>query len=112
MQAVLSEQEFRQLQGMISSVAGISVSKEKMAPITGRLHKPPHHNRLESNGAYFDLQKSPSELQVAVDLLTTDEACSCREPAHVDFRRRTVLPPLARVPRAVRVWSGASPSGE
>ena len=112
MQAVLSEQEFRQFQGMISSVAGISLSKEKMALVSGRLAKRLHHYRLQSYGAYFELLKSPSELQVAVDLLTTNETYFFREPKHFDFLRSTVLPPLTRVSRAVRVWSGASSSGE
>ncbi len=115
MQAVLSETEFRQFQGMIFEIAGISLSNEKMALVAGRLAKRLHHHRLSSYGAYFQLLKNssaPHELQIAVDLLTTNETYFFREPKHFELLRNTILPPLANVSRPVRIWSGASSSGE
>jgi chemotaxis protein methyltransferase CheR len=115
MQAVLSEQEFRQFQGMIFEIAGISLSNEKMALVAGRLGKRLHHFRLNSYGDYFRLLKNPNEpheLQIAVDLLTTNETYFFREPKHFELLRNTILPPLASISRPVRIWSGASSSGE
>lgn len=115
MQAVLTEQEFRQFQGMIFDIAGISLSNEKMALVGGRLAKRVHHYRLNSYGDYFQLLKQPGtaqELQVAVDLLTTNETYFFREPKHFDLLRDSILPPLKNLPRPVRIWSGASSSGE
>jgi len=115
MQAVLSEQEFRQFQGMIFEIAGISLSNEKMALVAGRLSKRLTHHSLTSYGDYFRLLKHPSEpheLQIAVDLLTTNETYFFREPKHFELLRDTILPPLSTLSRPVRVWSGASSSGE
>lgn len=115
MQAVLSEQEFRQFQGMIFEIAGISLSNEKMALVSGRLAKRLHHYHLRTYGDYFQLLKNPSaphELQIAVDLLTTNETYFFREPKHFDLLRDGILPPLKHIARPVRVWSGASSSGE
>ncbi|MDB6063694.1 MAG: methyltransferase, CheR-type [Verrucomicrobiaceae bacterium] len=115
MQPVLSQQEFRQFQGMIFEIAGISLSNEKMALVAGRLAKRLTYHQLESYGAYFQLLRNPSaphELQIAVDLLTTNETYFFREPKHFELLRNTILPPLAKVSRPVRVWSGASSSGE
>lgn len=115
MQAVLSEQEFRKFQGMIFEIAGISLSNEKMALVSGRLARRLTFHRLNSYGEYFQLLKSveaPHELQIAVDLLTTNETYFFREPKHFDLLRDTILPPLSKLSRPVRVWSGASSSGE
>jgi chemotaxis protein methyltransferase CheR len=49
-------------------------------------------------------------MQMAVDLLTTNETFFFREPKHFDFLRENVLPGWNTGPR--RVWSAASSSGE
>ena len=114
MQVVLTEPEFRQFQSMIYRVAGIKLSDEKKALVSGRLARRIQHYRLRSYQEYFQLltdPKAPAEMQVAVDLLTTNETYFFREPKHFDFLRDTVLPPLKST-RTVRIWSGASSSGE
>jgi len=115
MQVALSEQEFIQFQSMIYKVAGISLSKEKKALVGGRLAKRVNHYGLASYGEYFQLlqnPKAPQELQVAVDLLTTNETYFFREPKHFDLLRDSILPPLKNLARPIRIWSGASSSGE
>lgn len=115
MQAVLSEQEFRQFQKMIFEIAGISLSNEKMALVAGRLSRRLTFFKLASYGEYFQLLQSvdaPHELQIAVDLLTTNETYFFREPKHFELLRDTILPPLSTLSRPVRIWSGASSSGE
>ncbi len=108
----ISEREFHQFRSMIYEVAGISLSEAKKPLVSGRLAKRVRQNGLDSYGAYFDyLMREKSELQIAVDLLTTNETYFFREPKHFDFLRERILPDLKARP-VVRVWSGASSSGE
>lgn len=111
---VLSDQEFRQFQTMIHEIAGISMSSAKKTLVSGRLAKRVKHHGLGSYDDYFRLlmkNGEDGELQVAIDLLTTNETYFFREPKHFDFMRDRVLP--ARKPgKPFRVWSAASSSGE
>lgn len=111
---VLQDKEFVQLSGLIHRIAGISMSPAKKPLMTSRLAKRLKHHGLTSYGEYFSLITAPSgkaELQVAVDLLTTNETHFFREPKHFDLLRQHILP--ARRPGKVfRVWSAACSSGE
>jgi len=110
----LSDQEFRQFQTMIYDIAGISMSPAKKTLVSGRLMKRVKHHGLSSYDEYFRLlmkNGGDGELQVAIDLLTTNETYFFREPKHFDFLRDRVL--SARKPgKSFRVWSAASSSGE
>lgn len=111
---VLSDQEFRQFQTMIYDIAGISMSSAKKTLVSGRLAKRVKHHGMGSYDDYFRLlmkNGGDGELQVAIDLLTTNETYFFREPKHFDFMRDRVLP--TRKPgKPFRVWSAASSSGE
>lgn len=110
----LLDSEFAQFQGLLYRLAGISLSPAKKALVCGRLAKRIKHHRLDSYGDYFRLLTSGSEqqeLQIAIDLLTTNETYFFREPKHFEFLRSRILP--ARRPgSAFRVWSAACSSGE
>jgi len=113
-QAQISEREFQAIRAWIREAAGISLSEQKKALVVGRLASRLRHYGLDSYGRYFELLQSggqPDELQIAVDLLTTNETHFFREPKHFDFLRDRILPghPAGR---AFRVWSAASSSGE
>jgi chemotaxis protein methyltransferase CheR len=113
-QPVLSDQEFSQFQAMIYDIAGISMSPAKKPLVSGRLAKRVKQHGLGSYGEYFRLlmQKDRrDELQVAIDLLTTNETYFFREPKHFDFMRQQA-PAMRRSGRPFRVWSAASSSGE
>lgn len=113
-QLALSDQEFRQFQTMIYDIAGISMSPAKKPLVSGRLAKRVKHHGLGSYGEYFKIltQKDrQDELQVAIDLLTTNETYFFREPKHFDFMRQHV-PAMRRPGKPFRVWSAASSSGE
>jgi chemotaxis protein methyltransferase CheR len=110
----LSDQEFRQFQAMIYDIAGISMSPAKKPLVSGRLVKRLKQHGLKSYGDYFRIlmqQDQRDELQIAIDLLTTNETFFFREPKHFDFLRQQV-PELRRPDRPFRVWSAASSSGE
>lgn len=110
----LLDSEFKQFQGLLYRLAGISLSPAKKALVCGRLAKRIKHHRLGSYGDYFQLLTSgrePQELQIAIDLLTTNETYFFREPKHFDFLRSRILPSRRSV-SAFRVWSAACSSGE
>jgi chemotaxis protein methyltransferase CheR len=112
--ATISDAEFGQFKAWIYDVAGISLSEHKKALVMGRLASRVRHYQLESYGDYFRLltgEKPSVELQIAVDLLTTNQTYFFREPKHFDFLREHILP--AHQPsRQMRVWCAASSTGE
>ena len=112
--ATISPQEFAQFQRLIYKIAGISLADSKSTLLVGRLSKRLRHHGFATFAQYYRLVASgevPEELQIMVDLLTTNETYFFREPAHFDFLRNVVLP--QRMPGAIfRVWSAASSSGE
>jgi chemotaxis protein methyltransferase CheR len=110
----LSDTDFRGFQHLIHSVAGISLADSKRALVSGRLNKRLSANGVGSFGEYLKLitaGTSPQELQIAVDLLTTNETYFFREPKHFDFLRAH-LQQMQDPARPVRIWSAASSSGE
>ncbi len=112
--ALLSDAEFHQFQSWIYRTAGISMSPAKKALVAGRLSKRVKYHDLASYGDYFRLitqAAEAAELQIALDLLTTNETYFFREPKHFDFLRTQVLP-QARPGQPFRLWSAASSSGE
>lgn len=110
----LKEKEFAQFRDLIYRIAGISMSPAKMPLVTSRLAKRLTHYGLTSYSDYFQMitaANGTSELQMAVDLLTTNETHFFREPKHFDFLRQRILP--TRKPgKTFRVWSAACSSGE
>ncbi|MYN27549.1 CheR family methyltransferase [Duganella levis] len=112
--AMITEREFLQFQRFIFDAAGITMSDGKQALVSGRLAKRLAHYQLDSYSDYLRLLESraqPAELQVAVDLLTTNETYFFREPKHFALLR-DVAQEAHDKSRALRVWSAASSSGE
>jgi chemotaxis protein methyltransferase CheR len=110
----LTDTEFGQFRDLIFHAAGISISAAKKQLVVGRLARRVKHFGLKSYGDYYRMLARPdavAELQVAVDLLTTNETYFFREPKHFALLREQVLPPL-RGSQNVRVWSAACSSGE
>ena len=110
----ITDAEFAQFQRFIFEAAGISMADAKKALVTGRLGKRLAAHGLDSFGAYFRLLSSgqhPGEIQMAVDLLTTNETYFFREIKHFEFLRSQALAARSR-PQPFRLWSAASSSGE
>ncbi len=108
----LQDSEFALFQKMIFQTAGIHMSEAKKPLVSGRLARRLSHLGLKSYGDYFQLLQGEGEgeLQLAIDLLTTNETFFFREQKHFDFLCEHVLPDWRTGPR--RVWSAASSSGE
>lgn len=110
----ITDAEFIQFQRFILDEAGITLSAAKKALVTGRLGKRLAQHGLDNFGQYFQLLSSsqhPGEVQIAVDLLTTNETYFFREIKHFDFLRQQALAARGRS-QPYRVWSAASSSGE
>src|SRR5512140_1200096 len=109
----LTDREFAQFQRFIFTAAGITLPDSKKALVSGRLAKRLAAHQLTNYGDYFRLvtesQSSP-EMQMAVDLLTTNETYFFREPKHFEFLRRHAA--TGRSPGSpFRVWSAAGSTG-
>jgi chemotaxis protein methyltransferase CheR len=106
--------EFAQFQRFIFDAAGITLASTKTALVSGRLGKRLAEHGLDTYADYLRLLASgrhADEVQMAVDLLTTNETYFFRESKHFDFLRTLAL---AERPggRSFRVWSAAASSGE
>ena len=110
----ISDIDFRRFQRWLHEAAGIALADHKKTLLVGRLSK-----RLGPCGArswkdYFDLLVDggrPGELQIAIDLLTTNETYFFREPAHFSFLAEQILTRFDGS-EPLRIWSAASSSGE
>ena len=110
----ITDGELAQFQRFIFEAAGISLSASKKALVMGRLGKRLALHQLKNFGQYSSLLTSgnhPEEVQMAVDLLTTNETYFFREIKHFDFLRQQALLARNRT-EPFRVWSAASSSGE
>lgn len=110
----ITDGEFAQFQKLIYKIAGISLSDAKKVLLMGRLTKRLKHYDLGSFGEYYRYVTSGNaadELQLMVDLLTTNETYFFREEKHFDFLRERILPKHPPG-RSFEVWSAASSTGE
>lgn len=109
----ITDQEFAQFQRFIFESAGITLSPAKKALVSGRLARRLDLHHSNSYGDYFRLLSSgkvPQEVQMAIDLLTTNETYFFREPKHFDFLRRQVV--QFPISQPLRIWSAAGSTGE
>jgi chemotaxis protein methyltransferase CheR len=110
----LNDREFAQIRDFMYRRTGISMGDGKKALVSGRLHKRIQHYGLRSFMEYFQFITSgsePAELQLAIDLLTTNETYFFREEKHFEYIKTQILPGL-RAYAPFRVWSAACSSGE
>ena len=109
----ISDEEFRKFQKFIFEAAGITLSDTKKPLVSGRLAKRLQHFQFDSYGKYFQMLSNggaADEVQIAIDLLTTNETYFFREQKHFDFLRQRAAAHRQREP--FRVWSAACSSGE
>ena len=114
MDSVISDQEFKLFRDLIYQIAGISLSDSKKVMVAGRLQRRLRQHNLPTFMRYYRMLENgqnSEEMQVMVDLLTTNETYFFREPAHFEFVRKELLPEAGKN-GAFRVWSAASSSGE
>jgi chemotaxis protein methyltransferase CheR len=110
----ITQAEFTKFQQLIYKIAGISLSDSKQVLLVGRLGRRLRHHGLDNYTDYYKLVDnggSPAELQMMVDLLTTNETYFFREEKHFEFLAKNIVPSHPRG-RSFDVWSAASSTGE
>jgi chemotaxis protein methyltransferase CheR len=113
-QQPISREEFGRFKAWAREMAGINLSDHKHALVMGRLACRLRHHRLATYGDYFGLlhrREGAGEIQIAVDLLTTNETHFFREARHFELLQQRVIARHCG-PRPLRVWSAACSSGE
>ncbi|WP_304918478.1 protein-glutamate O-methyltransferase CheR [Methylophaga sp.] len=111
---VLKDSEFNKIRDLIYDIAGISLAPVKKTLVSSRLSKHLRETSHHSFSDYFNFITSKgneSQLQYAVDLLTTNETYFFREIKHFDFLQKQILPSREHG-RTFRVWSAACSTGE
>lgn len=111
----ITDLEFGKFQKLIYDIAGIDLPPSKKMLVGGRLSKRLRHYGVESYIAYYKIvaeENDHEELQMMVDLLTTNETYFFREAEHFTFLQQKILPNWKRENRHYRVWSAACSSGE
>ena len=107
----LSDAEFNAYQDLVYEVAGISLKDKKKPLLTGRLSKRLRYHKIPNYTDYLKLvQNDAHELQMMIDLVSTNETSFFREEKHFHFLENYVknLDPR-RGP--FRIWSAACSSG-
>lgn len=110
----ISDAEFARVRALALEMAGISLPPSKKSLIVSRWGRRLAHHGLRNYGEYLRLlaqSGSEKELQISLDLLTTNETYFFREPKHFDFLRDQVLRSV-KADNRFRVWSAACSTGE
>jgi chemotaxis protein methyltransferase CheR len=110
----ISDAEFAAVRALAMRLAGISLPASKKAMVVSRWGRRLTHHGLTSFREYLDLiagSRAGAELQMSLDLLTTNETNFFREPKHFEFLRDELLRKRQRS-GTFRVWSAACSTGE
>lgn len=94
---------------------GITMAKNRKAMLQGRLRRRMRELSLDSYERYVEfLEENPSEVEIFVDLVTTNETYFFRTPRVWDYFFKEYLPAWnkSNPGKILRVWSAASSSGE
>ena len=113
MTTTLTTQAFEAVTDMFHDVAGIRLTKAKMALVEGRLQKLAMDQGISDVNLYikrFLHGSDRAELTRIIDKLTTNETYFFREPQHFEFLAQVVHERQSDGP--FRVWSAACSSGE
>jgi len=109
-----SEEVFTLFQRLVHDKLGIHLAKQKRMMLGHRLLKRVKHIQANGFSDYFRFISNPDnnhELEVALELMTTNETFFFREEKHFNYMAKTILPQIDPN-REYKVWSAASSSGE
>lgn len=108
----LDDRTFRAFADLMYKAAGLSFTPNKKPLVASRLGTRVQKLGLSGYGEYFTLlarDADGEEMQVALDLLTTNETYFFREPAHYALLEQEIS---ATRPQRLRLWSAASSFGD
>ncbi|MFV2056922.1 MAG: protein-glutamate O-methyltransferase CheR, partial [Thiohalomonadales bacterium] len=110
----ITEDEFSLFRKLIYEKAGISMAETKQGLVQGRLTKRLRYFKLRNFREYYDFvhtDTTGTEMQMLVDLLTTNETYFYREQKHFDFIVESIINRF-KPPDELNIWSAACSSGE
>lgn len=110
----ISRQEYGIFRQLIYKITGLSLNESKRMLLLGRLTRRLNYHGLDTFSAYYRLLtggQHPDEIQIMVDLMTTNETCFFREAEHFSYLSDNILG-RTDYPGKFRVWSAACSSGE
>ncbi len=108
---LINDYEFLKLKELIYNFSGIFIEKDKKEFIQNKLNSHLHLLHFDSFTKYFYyLLKTPEELQIMINKITTNQTYFFREQKHYDFLEE-ILKKLESK-RVFNCWSAASSSGE
>ena len=106
----ISDITFRNFQELVRKESGINLPDIKKNLVTSRLAKRLRHYNTESYDVYYKhVMQDPMELQMMIDLITTNETSFFREPHHFEFLKTSILPHVKE--GKFRAWSAAASIG-
>lgn len=106
----ISDAEFKKFQELVRKVSGINLPDIKRNLVTSRLAKRLRYYDTNSYERYYKIViEDSAELQMMIDIITTNETSFFREPHHFDFMKTTILPSFRE--SKFRTWSAAASIG-
>lgn len=113
-QISISPDEFDLIRQLLFDKTGITLSNNKTFLVSGRLAKRLRYHGLKSFHQYYRLLAQQNfqgqEMQIFMNLLTTNETHFFRELPHFEFIEQQFA--HFKRQRNIRIWSAASSSGE
>lgn len=109
-----TDEEFYAYQKLILEKIGIFLPLSKKTLLVNRLWKRLNAHKLDSYHDYYCLlvsKKGQAELNIALELVTTNETYFFREQKHFDFMADHILPQF-KANDKIRIWSAAASTGE
>jgi len=109
-----SEEVFVLFQQLVQNKLGIYLAKQKRLMLGHRLAKRIKHTHVKGFSDYYYYINDPenkAELELALELITTNETFFFREQQHFDYLERHILPNL-NANKEFKLWSAASSTGE
>ena len=108
----LSDRCFDRIRRTMYDAIGLSLSDAKKPLVTSRLSPRMRQLGLDSFEEYAQLieDEDSAELQMAIDLLSTNETYFFREQHHYDFLEQELL--QRRQTESIAIWSAASSFGD
>jgi len=109
-----SDDVFILFQTLIRDKLGIYLPKQKRVMLGHRLLKRVEYIKAKGFSEYFHYINHPdnkNELDIALELITTNETFFFREPKHFDYITKTLLPSL-NPNKTFKIWCAACSTGE
>jgi chemotaxis protein methyltransferase CheR len=114
-QPEMSDTDFHRFATFFTKRLGFAFPPTKRSLLAGRLDRRLRELGLNSYTEYWRVLTAPggeSEVQAAIDRITTNATSFFREPAHFAFLRRALLERQSLPGQTLRLWSAACSTGE